>query len=172
MAIQGTVQVGDRHLELTDALGLRDHSWGPRIWQSIWWYRWLTASFGSLGIACTLRGEQDDDTVRNYSGHVYDLDRYGDDRQVPVRRIELATDYDGEGFAVRNQATVTTDDHAYELRGEVRTSIPLRNRREGLVTRITEGATRWTCGDLTGAGMSEYLDQIVDGRPVGIAAGA
>jgi hypothetical protein len=32
--------------------------------------------------------------------------------------------------------------------------------------------TRWSCGDLQGAGMSEYLDQIIDDVAVGIAAGA
>ena len=58
MAITGAVQVGAQRFDLTAGLGLRDHSWGPRIWQSIWWYRWITASFGPLGIACTLRGEE------------------------------------------------------------------------------------------------------------------
>ena len=38
--------VGDERFDITDALGLRDHSWGPRVWQSIWWYRWVTVSFG------------------------------------------------------------------------------------------------------------------------------
>ena len=52
-------EVGAQQFDLTAGLGLRDHSWGPRIWQSIWWYRWITASFGPLGIACTLRGERD-----------------------------------------------------------------------------------------------------------------
>ena len=32
-------------------------------------------------------------------------------------------------------------------------------------TRITEGMTEYRCGDLVGYGLSEYLDQIVDGRP-------
>jgi hypothetical protein len=31
--------------------------------------------------------------------------------------------------------------------------------------------TRWRYGDIEGAGLSEYLDQIVDGRPVGAVAG-
>jgi hypothetical protein len=31
--------------------------------------------------------------------------------------------------------------------------------------------TRWRYGDLEGSGLSEYLDQIVDGRPVGAVAG-
>ena len=38
--------------EITDGLGLRDHSWGPRYWQNIWWYRWLTVNLGpDLGFA-------------------------------------------------------------------------------------------------------------------------
>ena len=28
-----------------DGLGLRDHSWGPRYWQAIHWYRWLPMNF-------------------------------------------------------------------------------------------------------------------------------
>ena len=50
--------------------------------------------------------------------------------------------------------------------------IPLRNRRtdpEGneLLTRITEAMTKFECRGQTGIGMSEYLDQIEDGRPIG-----
>jgi hypothetical protein len=60
----------------------------------------------------------------------------------------------------------------YEVTGEVLSLIPLRNRRstphgEHLVTRITEAMTSYRCGEYTGIGMSEYLDQIVDGRPIG-----
>ena len=53
--------------------------------------------------------------------------------------------------------------------------IPLRNRRptpngDMLVTRISEGMTEWTLDDgRKGYGLSEYLDQIIDGNPVGIA---
>jgi hypothetical protein len=172
MAAMGIVQIGGQRFDITHGLGLRDHSWGPRIWQSISWYRWLTASFGALGIGCTIRGDADDAAARLYSGHLYDVGRYGDDRSVPVRSIELTTEYDEGWFALRNNATITTDDHAYELSGEIWSSIPLRNRRDGKVTRITEGATRWRCGDLVGAGMSEYLDQIVDDVPIGTLAGA
>ncbi len=38
--------------------------------------------------------------------------------------------------------------------------LPLRNRREGKVTRISEGMTEWRCGDHVGYGLSEYLDQM------------
>ena len=49
-------------------------------------------------------------------------------------------------------------------------SIPLRNRRNGMTTRIVEGMTRWRSDGLEGSGLSEYLDQIVDGQPVGASA--
>ncbi len=53
---------------------------------------------------------------------------------------------------------------------------PLRNRRttpegEQLVTRISEGLTEWHSDGRVGFGLSEYLDQIVDGRPVGVQDG-
>ena len=52
----------------------------------------------------------------------------------------------------------------------------LRNRRTAadgtqLQTRITEGMTEYRCGDLVGYGLSEYLDQIIDGQPNGKALG-
>jgi hypothetical protein len=51
--------------------------------------------------------------------------------------------------------------------------IPLRNRRKTpdgkeLNTRITEGMTEYTCNGMTGYGLSEYLDQIIDGKPTGL----
>ncbi len=171
MAITGVVQVGAERFDLTAGLGLRDHSWGPRVWQSIWWYRWIHASFGRLGMAFTVRGERDVE-VPQVKGFVYDIDRYGDDQWVPIRDVQLASEYDDELFPVRSTIRVTTDDHVYDLQGEIWSDIPLRNRRNGQVTRLTEGVTRWSCGDLHGAGMSEYLDQIIDDVAVGIAAGA
>jgi hypothetical protein len=171
MAITGVVAVGEERFEIRAGLGLRDHSWGPRVWQSIWWYRWVHASFGRLGMAFTVRGEREVEG-RQAKGFVYDIDRYGDDHWVPIRDVELSSEYDDELFPVRSAIRVTTDDNVYALQGEIWSDIPLRNRRHGQVTRLTEGVTRWSCGDLQGAGMSEYLDQVIDDVAVGIAAGA
>ena len=66
-----------------------------------------------------------------------------------------------------------TDAREYRISGEVMNLIPLRNRRtapdgERLQTRISEGMTRWQVEEVgTGYGLSEYLDQIVGGVPVG-----
>ena len=69
-----------------------------------------------------------------------------------------------------------TDADLATVEGKVLSLIPLRNRRttpEGveLQTRITEGMTQYRCDGRTGYGMSEYLDQIVDGQPSGRSAG-
>ena len=47
-----------------------------------------------------------------------------------------------------------------------------RPRPDGteLNTRITEGMTEYRCDGLVGYGLSEYLDQIVDGKPSGMGA--
>jgi hypothetical protein len=68
--------------------------------------------------------------------------------------------------------TARAGDREYEITGSVLNLIPLRNRRttpegEQLVTRISEGLTEWKWDGRSGYGLSEYLDQIVDGIPVG-----
>jgi hypothetical protein len=170
IASTGTVTVGDQTFRINEALGLRDHSWGPRYWQAVWWYRWLTVNLGpDLGFATTISGTEAGD--RHVHGFLYDRKRYGDDQWVPVRDVKLSSDYDADWYHHAVHALVSTDDAEYAVEGEVWSNIPLRNRREGLVTRITEGMTKWRCGDLRGAGLAEYLDQIIDGRPVGTREG-
>lgn len=170
MESTGTVSIGDQTFRLHNALGLRDHSWGPRYWQAVWWYRWLTVNLGrDLGFATTVSGTEAGD--RHAHGFLFDRKRYGDDHWVPIRDVKLSSDYDGDWYHHAVHAVVTTDDAEYPVEGEVWSNIPLRNRREGMVTRITEGMTRWRCGDLEGAGLAEYLDQIIDGRPVGTREG-
>jgi hypothetical protein len=166
----GTVIVDGQTFDITDGLGLRDHSWGPRYWQNIWWYRWLTVNLGEdLGFAVTIAG--DESGQQGAHGFLYDKKRYGDDRWVQVRNAELASDYDAEWFPLKNRVTVTTDDHTYEVTGDVWSNIPLRNRRDDMVTRITEGMTKWHYEGIEGAGLSEYLDQIIDDTPVGTNVG-
>lgn len=64
-------------------------------------------------------------------------------------------------------------DRTWDIEGTTFNLIPLRNRRttpdgDELLTRISEGMTEWRTSDgKVGYGLSEYLDQIVDGIPVG-----
>ena len=62
---------------------------------------------------------------------------------------------------IRVRAT-TASGETIAITGTVLSMIPLRNRREGKVTRIAEGMTEWRWGERVGYGLSEYLDHLVD----------
>jgi hypothetical protein len=86
---------------------------------------------------------------------------------------EIRSEWDEHGYVKNLDFRTSADGVDYAIHGDVLSLIPLRNRRETpdgqmLVTRITEGMTAYTCNGAPALGMSEYLDQIVDGRPVGI----
>jgi len=160
-AVSGTIQVGEETVDL-DGLGLRDKSWGPRYWQAINWYRWLPMIFGpdfAMMLSIIDRGDS-----RSHGGMVLEGDEY-----KMIRDCRIESDYDDDGYQTAMRCWARTDDAEYEVRGEVISMIPLRNRRttddgEQLHTRITEAMTRYECDGRRGIGMSEYLDQIVDGR--------
>jgi hypothetical protein len=165
---RGAISVGDEEWEV-DGFGLRDHSWGPRFWQAPWWYRWLTINFDDdagfvLSIITSREGKQRVGGVAFESGEYRHLDS-----------CEIDTDWEGtDSYHREIRARATAGDRTYEIEGTVLNLIPLRNRRtspegEQLVTRISEGMTEWRWNGRTGYGLSEYLDQIVDGQPVGVA---
>jgi hypothetical protein len=90
-----------------------------------------------------------------------------------ISECVMDTDWDENGYQTALRAKVKTRaGKSYEVEGKVLSLIPLRSRRKGadgseLNTRITEGFTEYRCEGLVGYGLSEYLDQIVDGRPSG-----
>ena len=166
---RGVMQVGDEEWEI-DGLGLRDHSWGPRFWQAPYWYRWLTGNFGEhdgfvVSIVTRRGGEQ-------MAGGVW----LEDGEYQPLQEVSIDTEWrTDDHYHERIRAEVATATSTHVVEGRVLSLIPLRNRRrtpegEQLMTRISEGMTEWTSDGRVGFGLSEYLDQIVDGRPVGVAA--
>lgn len=151
----GTLEIdgGKRDFE---GLGLRDHSWGPRSWQAPAWYRWLTANFDEdFGFMASVIAGRDGGLLR--TGFVH---RGGE--RIPVRDVELDTEWAGrERLHRRLRARLAcADGERLEVEGRVMSLIPLRNRRGGRTTRISEGMTEWRCAGRTGYGLSEYLDQL------------
>lgn len=139
-----------------DGFGLRDHSWGPRSWQAPRSYRWLTANFGpDFGFmgSWILRP----DGVETRGGFVH-----RGRELVLVKDLRIETEFAGpQQLHDRIHATLSCADGAeLAVEGRVLSLIPLRNRREGRVTRISEGMTEWRCEGRTGYGLSEYLDQV------------
>ena len=159
----GTITVGDESWSV-DGFGLRDHSWGPRTWQAPWYYRWLTGNAGpDFGFMASRIARQDRDGTRG--GFVWE-----DGTLHLCDHSEVRTEWAGDDQYHRQvHALLRSGEREWRIDGEVLNLIPLRNRRDGRVTRISEGLTEWHVdGKPTGYGLSEYLDQIIDGAPVGI----
>jgi hypothetical protein len=168
----GTIRVGDEEWAV-DGYGLRDHSWGPRYWQAPWYYRWLTANFGDdFGFMASRVARRDGEGTRG--GFVWD-----DGKMHLCDDFSITTSWVGDDTYHQGiEATLVSSrsDREWKVTGKVMSLIPLRNLRpdpntgEMLVTRISEGMTEWTLSDgRVGYGLSEYLDQIIDEKPVGIA---
>ena len=165
---RGVIRVGEEEWAV-DGYGLRDHSWGPRYWQAPWWYRWLTGNFGEdAGFVISLITSRDGH--RRVGGVWFENGEY---HRLTDATVE--TEWRGDDrYHHHIRATACTDDSEHVIEGTVLSLVPLRNRRtapdgEQLLTRISEGMTRWCYDDRVGYGLSEYLDQIVDGIPVGAA---
>ena len=164
IATEGSITVEGLTLAM-NGVGLRDKSWGPRHWQAIEWYRWLPMSFGEdFAMMLTTQGRGGNVGT---TGMVLENGEYH-----IVRDVTIDSQWDDRFYQTSLHCVARTDEREYVVDGEVLSLIPLRHRRtdpEGnqLHTRITEAMTRFTCDGRVGLGMSEYLDQIVDGRPVG-----
>jgi hypothetical protein len=165
-AAEGFIIYGGERIDLK-GYGLRDKSWGPRHWQAIEWYRWCPMNFGpDFGMMFNVMG--DGKGGARPSGMVFRDGVYDD-----ITACELSSEWDLNEYQTALHAKIKTKSgRTYDVKGRVLSLIPLRNRRTArdgteLMTRITEAMTEYTCDGLTGYGMSEYLDQIVDGRPLG-----
>jgi hypothetical protein len=155
MRVAGAVDLGDETIEI-EGYGLRDHSWGPRYWQAIERYEWLTMNFGPDLGAMVTRIQVEGAEPREGGVIVRG------DELVPIAKAEIAAEYEDNGLYHRSLVAKieTRSGERHEIHGAVRGFIPLRNRREGLVTHIGEGMTEWTFGDRTGYGLSEFLRQV------------
>jgi hypothetical protein len=114
-------------------------------------------SFGEdLGAVPSLVVQRDGREI--HAGYVF---RKGRDNDAIVR-TEVATEVVGEQqLHDRIQVRATTKSgEVIEITGKVLSMIPLRNRRDGKVTRIAEGMTEWRWGDRVGYGLAEYLDHL------------
>jgi hypothetical protein len=151
MKVHGTLQIEDGEPVEITGNGLRDHSWGPRYWQSTPSYRWLTGNYGDdMGMVISIVGER--------AGGVF----YKGTELFQISNVDLETRYEGDtNYHTGLTARVTlSNGDTHTVEGRVTGFIPLRNRRSGMFTHIGEGMTEYTLdGERLGYGLSEYLDQ-------------
>ncbi len=155
MRVHGAIDLGDETLEI-DGFGLRDHSWGPRYWQAIERYEWLTMNFGPDLGAMVSRIQVEGAKPRE--GGVI----IRGETLEPIAKVTIDADYEDNGLYHRSLVAriETKAGEAHEIHGTVKGFIPLRNRRGGQTTHIGEGMTEWRFGDRTGYGLSEFLRQV------------
>ena len=154
MRVEGQLRVNGESFAV-DGYGLRDHSWGPRYWQAIDGYEWLTMNFGAdMGVMVSIIRRDGQERV---GGVVV-----RGDRVQALAKAAVEADYEENGLyhrRVRAQLE-TRDGEPLAIEGRVQSFIPLRNRRQGQTTHIGEGMTEWRCGDRVGYGLSEFLRQV------------
>jgi hypothetical protein len=152
MRVTGTIQLDGEPAMHLNGHGLRDHSWGPRYWQSTPSYRWITGNYGDdLGMVISVVGDR--------AGGVF---QKGSDQILRIVDAKIDTEYEGNtNYHQALKAHVKLENgEEHSVEGQVTGFIPLRNRRAGMFTHIGEGMTEYRLdGERVGFGLSEYLDQ-------------
>lgn len=164
-AVTGSIQVGEEEFPL-DALGWRDHSWGPRYWQAIWAYRLFIASFGPDRALMLLKNVMADGTSRRFG-----VLQIGGD-YVEVTDLDVQTEWSDSQDPVACTLGARTAEGTAWIEGRTITLAPLRNRRrtetgEVLVSRVAEAFTEYSWDGQTGYGIMEYIERVEDGAAVG-----
>jgi bile acid-coenzyme A ligase len=155
LSARGTLSAGSDQWRLS-TLGVRDHSWGRRVWSSIYRDRSIWLSFGPelSVIACKTWLHRD---VRpDEMGCVIEGDRV-----VPLRSIRMRSRFKRDSYyhdAVRLELE-DIEGRAFVLDGEVLTYVPLRHRTPGHeIVYLGQAMTRFTLDGRTTIGLSEYFD--------------
>lgn len=162
--VLGEIRVGDERWEI-DGHGWRDHSWGPRYWQVIYFYRLFIANFPNGDGFMLLKITDKQGKVRREGVLLVD-GKYED-----ILDMDVITEWTDQQDPRKVQLGVMTANRKVRIDAEILKLAPLRNRRkadgETLVSRISEGYTRFTWGEQVGYGMTEYIERIEDGTYAG-----
>ena len=160
----GRISVGGESWEF-EGFGWRDHSWGPRYWTNIHYYRLLIANFGADRAMMLLKITGRDGVTRRHG-----VLQIGTDYEE-ITDLDVFTDWTDEKDPASIRLGVRTDNRAVRMSGRVLRLAPLKNRRkvngEVLQSRIAEGLTEWDWDGRKGIGMTEYIEFLEDGEPVG-----
>ena len=160
----GHIRIGGQTLSIEGG-GWRDHSWGPRYWTNIYFYRLFIGNFGPDRGMMLLK-------ITDRAGHTRRcgvLQFEGDYEEITD--LDVVTEWTPAKDPRVVRLGVRTARRAVRIDGEIRTLLPLRNRRtedgQTLESRIAEGFTQWHWDGRTGCGMTEYIEVLENGRPAG-----
>lgn len=160
----GHILIGAEELKL-NGFGWRDHSWGPRYWTNIYFYRLFIANFGPDRGFMLLKITDRKGVTRRCGVLQYDGD------YEEIIDLDVMTEWTALKEPRKMRLGVRTGKRAVLIDGTVTTLLPLRNRRkvgdQMLQSRIAEGFTAWEWDGRKGVGMVEYIEMLENGTPVG-----
>lgn len=177
----GWIEIDGVRIDLIEARGNRDKSWGPRRWEGPTMWRWFSINVGgeAFGDGIHLGG------IRIGAAGAPDLHRgwvWRNSRHASVREWEVSTETRADGWTqeVVHLSVLDSDGESTHLRGDLLRVAPLPRKHGTHFTVVNEGLTRWTLlpspsrpgqdppDDLgVGYGIAEYLHQMgADALPV------
>ena len=162
--VVGELRVGDETFPI-DGRGWRDHSWGPRYWQVIYYYRLFLANFPNGDGFMLLK-------ITDRSGHARRVGALLVGGQYEeITDLDLVTEWTDSQDPQRVRLGVRTANRKAVVIADIMTLAPLRNRRqadgETLISRIAEGHSRFTWDGRQGFGMAEYIERVENGKLAG-----
>jgi hypothetical protein len=162
--VTGHIRVGDAHYPI-EGHGWRDHSWGPRYWTNIFFYRLFLATFDG-GNAIMLLKKYNLDGTADCRGALL-IDGVYDE----VCDLNVNTRWSESKDPLQVRIGVRTATRSTMIEAEIIRTAPLRNRRKDggitLESRISESMTRFRWEGREAFGMTEYIERVEDGLPVG-----
>jgi hypothetical protein len=152
----GTIRIGGRTIELENATGHRDHSWGCRNIAAAKSWTWLTVQFGegmAVNVACFKAGKLD-----IMGGYIY---RKG--RNHGLRRIQLDTEFEEDGLTQQSLRFVVEDTGGFrmDVEGKVLNPIPIVVADDDKIRTLAfEAMTEYQWQGRKAYGISEYVHRI------------
>jgi hypothetical protein len=162
--VSGHVRIGEQAWEMAGH-GWRDHSWGPRHWSNLFIYRLFLATFDDRNGLMLLKIY--DKTGRARSVGAMLIDGVYDE----VMDLSVITDWTSDLDMETARIGVRTATRSLAIEVERVSAAPLRNRRQDgethFMSRITETQCLFRWEGREAWGMSEYIERLQDGRPIG-----
>jgi len=153
---RGTIRIGGRTIELRNATGHRDHSWGSRNISAVKSWIWLTVQFGesmAVNVASFKAGKLD-----IMSGYIY---RNGGNHAL--REIGLETEFEDDGLTQKSLRFAVEDTGGFKMHveGKVINPIPIVVGDEDKIRTLAfEAMTEYHWQGRKTYGISEYIHRI------------
>jgi hypothetical protein len=155
LSAHGTLKVGGQTWNLS-MFGVRDHSWGRRVWSSILRDRSIWINFGpDLAFICC-KTWLSSNSPPDIMGCVIEGNSV-----TPLRIINLTSQFRPDMYYHESVQMDLIDARGrrYLIGGEVLSYVPLRHRKPGQETvYLGQALTRFTLAGRTSLGLSEYFD--------------